>query len=93
MTIHLNYLFNNFMSNEAVAGFIAIKTLQNKPLRYFDANFNEFRDKNMTMYIQKKYADLKSFIKSNILFRTNRCIRTSNTNIYKHTIIDQTKGK
>lgn len=52
MTINLNYkLFNNFMSNEAVAGFIAIKTLQNKPLRYFDANFNEFRDKNMTMYI------------------------------------------
>ncbi|CAD8157409.1 unnamed protein product [Paramecium pentaurelia] len=47
------------MSNEAVAGFIAIKTLQNRPLRYFDANFNEFRDKNMTMYIQKKYADLK----------------------------------
>lgn len=50
------------MSNEAVAGFIAIKTLQNKPLRYFDANFNEFRDKNMTMYIQKKYADLKSIL-------------------------------
>ncbi|CAD8158988.1 unnamed protein product [Paramecium octaurelia] len=47
------------MSNEAVAGFIVTKTIQQNPLRYYDANFNDYRDKNMIMYIQKKYADLK----------------------------------
>jgi hypothetical protein len=39
------------MTNEAVAGFMALKTLQEKPLRYFDGNYNEFRDKNMIIYI------------------------------------------
>ncbi|CAD8053900.1 unnamed protein product [Paramecium primaurelia] len=47
------------MSNEAIAGFIVTKTIQQNPLRYYDANFNDYRDKNMIMYIQKKYADLK----------------------------------
>ncbi|CAD8134261.1 unnamed protein product [Paramecium octaurelia] len=47
------------MSNEAIAGFIVTKTIQQNPLRHYDANFNDYRDKNMIMYIQKKYADLK----------------------------------
>lgn len=68
------------MTNEAIAGYLAIKTIQEKPLRYFDADYNEYRDKNMIIYIQKKYADLKSTI-IKILNRKNWCFKITNINI------------
>lgn len=51
------------MSNEAFAGFLIKKTIQEFPIRQeSDTNFNEFRDRNIILFLQRKFGDLRSFM-------------------------------
>lgn len=51
------------MNNEGFTGFLIKKTLQPFPLRGGEdgeKNFNEYRDRNIILFLQKKFGDLRS---------------------------------
>ena len=65
--------------NIGIGGFLIKKTVQPHSLRKENSNFSEFRNTNMTIYINKKFGDIRTRIGTNKLPRN--MISSANLNL------------